>query len=477
MRTLIRASQIHPDISGTIIEYTSGRYPNYSSIGGVSGVSTSISGSSLLLSLSSYGISNVSKLNSLSGNVLITGESGIYARTNNQTIYIGYSGGVGGSSAANVSGYGNVDVWPINSSTIAVSGISITGANGIETLYNPYKTLLTVRGVGLGKLNNKTGDISLVGRNGAEVSVSGQSIYIDANQAAFSGVNSINGLKGNPVSVVGTLDININTNTGLNTIFVGYTGMGWGNDQLFAGTNTSVNYIGNQNTFNKNAYSLINGNKNTLIENTGVSTLNSQSSQYFQNNNSTFINVTGGTFTNITGSTIINGMFGGDKFKYPYAVGMGGSVENTFSTNMHMKTFLSGKQIVKALKVPKTNYSGIFVQTGSVLFGEINYVAVRYDMTDFDASFDAKNYGIYGKKYFMVQRATNLQVEIKDESDLFGGNGKYNLFISGGNDERLYLFASGYSGSDPGDGIDGVHYVIFMASLNFVNFSISPYVD
>ena len=98
-------------------------------------------------------------------------------------------------------------------------------------------------------------------------------------------------------------------------------------------------------------------------------------------------------------------------------------------------------------------------------------------MTDFDASFDAKNFGIYGKKYFMAQRATNLQIDVKDESDLFGGTNKYNLFISGGNDERLYVWASGYSGSDPGDGLDGVHDVIFIANLNFVNFNISPQID
>lgn len=474
MRTLIRASQLHPDISGLVINYSSGIYPVYSSISGLSGISVVQSGNYLLISSINQ---NVDDLNSLTGKVLITGESGVYTRISNNTIYIGNSGGFGGGSVNTVSGYGNIDVWPINSSTIGISGISITGSNGIETFYNPYKTLLTVKGAGLGKLNNTTGDITLVGRNGAQISISGQSIYIDANQAAFSGVNSINNLQGAPLSIIGTSDINVNTATGLNSIYVGYTGRGWGTDQLFIGTNTDVNYIGNQNIINENKSVFIDGDINTVQSNTGINLINSQKSQYLQNNFSTFINNTGSTFLNITGSTLLNGIFNNGTFKHPYAVAMGGSVDNTFTANMQMKAFLSGKQVMKTLKVPKSPYSGIFIQTGTVLFGEINYVGIRYDITNFEASFDAKNFGIYGKKYFMAQRATNLQIDIKEESDLFGGINKYNLFISGGNDERMYIWGSGYSGTDPGDGLDGVHDVIFIANINFTNFSISPYVD
>ena len=477
MRTLIRASQLHPDISGLVKTYGDPLYPNYNNLSGISGLKSIAVGDTLYFTLDSENGDFVKSLSNLAGNINITGTSGIYTIVDNQTIYIGYSGGAGGASFQNISGYGNVDVWPINSSTIAVSGISITGANGIQTSYNSNKTLLTVRGSGVGRLNNSTGDMTLIGRNGAQVSVSGQSIFIDTAQATFSGVNSLNNLKGSPISVIGTSDINVNTVTGLNSIFVGYTGRGWGVDQLFAGTNEYVNFIGNENIFTTNQNCFLDGDSNTLQQNTGISSINSQESQYLKNNFSTFVNVTGSTFVEITGSTLINGTFNSQKFKHPYAVGFGGSVDNTFTTNMNMKAFLSGKQIMKTLKVPKTSYSGIFIQTGTVLFGEINYVAVRHDMTDFDASFDAKNFGIYGKKYFMAQRATNLQIDVKDESDLFGGTKKYNLFISGGNDERLYVWASGYSGSDPGDGLDGVHDVIFIANLNFVNFNISPQID
>lgn len=478
MRTLIRASQLHPDISGLVKAYGDQLYPNYNNLSGASGIKSIAVGNTLYFTLNNENGAFVQSVVGLSGSIDLTGISGIFTQVSGKTIYIGYSGGGGGLFGfSNISGYGNVDVWPINPTTLAISGISITGGNGIETIYNSNKSLLTIRSSGIGRLNNRSGDVSLVGRNGAQITVTGQTIFIDASQAAFSGVNSINGLQGAPLSTIGTADININTVTGLNSIFIGYTGRGWGSDHLFNGDNFDVNYIGNENIFLNNQSSFIDGDGNILQQNTGIVTLNSQESNYSQNNNSTFINVTGSTFSNITGSIFINGILNSQKFRHPYAVGFGGSVDNTFSTNLYMKSFLSGKQIMKTLKVPKTSYSGIYIQTGSILFGEINYVAVRYDVTDFDASFDAKNFGIYGKKYFMAQRATNLQIDVKDESDLFGGTNKYNLFISGGNDERLYLWGSGYSGSDPGDGLDGVHDVIFIANVNFVNFNISPYID
>jgi hypothetical protein len=471
MRTLIRSSQLHPDISGLVISSASGIFTKYSDISGLSGIKTFQSGQYLFVTQEEK--SNV-VLNNLTGNVFITGESGVYTRVHNQTIYIGNSGGAG--SVGFISGYGNIDVWPLNAYGYAISGISITGSNGIETLYNPSKTLLTVKGAGIGKLNNTTGDVTLVGRNGAQINLSGQSIFIDANQAAFSGVNALNNLQGTKLNITGSTDININTNALSNTILVSYTGRGWGNGQLFLGTgNNSLNYIGNNNILQESQISLVQGNSNLLIHSTGVSMINAQQSTSNYNYVSSFINNTGSAFDRITGSTIINGIINNQTYKHPFSFGVGGSIDNTFSTNLYMKCFLSGQQRLKTLAVPKTIYSGIYLSTGSVIFGEINYVAVRYDITDFEASFDAKNYGIYGKKYFMAQRATNLQVDIKDESDLFGGINKYNLFLSGGNDERLYLWASGYSGNDPGDGVDGVHDVIFIANINFVNFSINPY--
>ena len=473
MRTLIRASQLHPDISGLVINYASGIYPSYSNISGISGIETYISGSYLLIS--PQGNERVREINNLTGSLFITGESGIYVRQSGQNIYIGSTGIVGGAgSLANISGYGNVDVWPLNSTTIGISGIAITGIGGVQSYYNPSKTLLTITNAGIGKLNNATGNVSLVGRNGTQVTQSGQNIFIDSRDAAFSGVNSLNGLQGAPVSLIGTADININPDNIAKTITIGYTGIGWGQDQLIVGSNLYTNYIGRQNVIQENRYAFIQGNFNLLSRNTGCALINSEYSSYADNVHSTFVNLTGAFPLQVTGSTLINGNFSDYSFKHPYAFGIGGGVKNTYSANISMKAFLSGKQIMKVMSVPKTSYSGITLNTGTILFGDINYVAVRYDVTNFAASFDAKAFGIYGKKQFMAQRAANLQVDVKDESDLFGGNAKYNLFLSGGNYERLYVWCSGYSGSDPADGLDGVHDVLFMANINFVNFSMDP---
>lgn len=477
MRTLIRASQLHSDISGLVKIYGDNFYPNYRYLTGVSGIKSFTIGDTLYFAIDSNNGEFVKNLAGLTGAINVVGESGLYTRSLNNSIYFGYSGVGGNGVTQSITGYGNIDVWKSSPSGYAVSGISITGSNGIETSYNPNKTLLTIRGAGIGKLNNSTGNLVLVGRNGTQVSVSGQSIYIDAYQAAASGVHSLNNLKGNPISIIGTSEINIDTITGLNSIFIGYTGRGWGQNQLFNGDNTSVHYIGDENIFNNNLSLFVDGDKNTLQQNTGVSTINAAQSNFLKNYDSSFINVTGSTFVEVTGSTFINGTANNGTFAHPYATAFGGSVDNTFTTNLFMKCFLSGKELMKPLKVPKTTYSGLYIQTGTILFGEINYAAVRYDMTDFEASFDVKGHGIYGKKHFTVQRATNLQIDIKDESDLFGGSNKYNLFISGGNDQCLYLWGSGYSGNNPDDGLDGVHDVIFMANVNFVNFSVTPQVD
>jgi len=473
MRTLIRASQLHPDVSGLVINYTSGIYPAFSNISGVSGISTIKSGSYLFITLDEN--ENVSKINNLTGSLFLTGESGVYLKLNGQNITIGYSGGAGAGTVKNISGYGNIDVWPANDSTFIISGISITGTNGIETYYNPYKTLLTVKGAGIGTLNNITGNINLIGNNGTNITTSGQFIYINTAQAASSGVNSINTLRNGGVSLIAGTDIDINTVTGSKTIIVSYSGNGWGNSNVNLGTNSDTNYIGNDNIFQDTTESFILGNSNHIDSGSAVYILGSQNSRYNLAANSTFINTTGSYLGSLTGSTVINGIINNSVLKHPYSFSVGGSVDNTFTNNFSMKAFLSGKEIMKPFVVPKTKYSGIYMSTGSILFGEINYVAVRYDVTNFEASFDAKDFGIYGKKNFMAQRATNLQVQVRDESDLFGGIDKYGIFLSGGNDENLYLWASGYSGNDPGDGLDGVHDVIFIANLNFVNFGISPY--
>jgi len=472
MRTLIRASQLNPDVSGLVTQYASGVYTSFDNFSGISGINAFKSGSYLVINQDQE--QKVYSVNNLINNVIITGESGVYAKVSGQNIYIGYSGG-GGGSVAKISGYGNVDVWQYNQSTYIISGISITGSNGIETSYNPFKTLLTVKGAGIGRINNITGNISLIGTNGIQVETTGQSIYFNGSEAAKSGVNSLNGLNNGPVIITGGNDISLSTNSQSKSIIVNYSGIGWGNSNNLLGVNSYVNYIGNSNTFNATTKSISVGDLNTIQESTGIFMFGSNESRLKYSNNSTFINTIKSDLVNLTGSTIINGTINNDVFRHPYAFGVGGSDDNTFTATFFMKAFLSGQKTRAPLVVPKTTYSGIHVPTGSVLFGEINYACVRYDITDFAASFDAKNFGIYGKKNFLVQRATSATVEVADESDLFGGVSNYGIFLSGGYDGNLYIFASGYSGNLPTDGLDGVHDTIFFANLNFVNFSVNPY--
>jgi hypothetical protein len=124
---------------------------------------------------------------------------------------------------------------------------------------------------------------------------------------------------------------------------------------------------------------------------------------------------------------------------------------------------VTGFNPIKKMRVPKSNYDGIFVQTGSVIMGHIDYVAARYNIQDFYASYDVASDGIYGRKHFVVQRGTNLKIDIKDQADLFGGNDKYSIFLSGANDTKLYILASGFSGHD----------AVFMANLYYTQFNLT----
>jgi hypothetical protein len=115
------------------------------------------------------------------------------------------------------------------------------------------------------------------------------------------------------------------------------------------------------------------------------------------------------------------------------------------------------------MKIPKSKRDGIFIQTGSVLIGHIDYVAAAYHITDFYASSNVVNNGMYGRKYFTIQRTNNVIINVRDEADLFGGSDRYNIVLSGANDANLYLLASGYSG----------HNVFFMANVQYTQFSLN----
>jgi hypothetical protein len=476
MRTLIRASQLHPDISGAVKAYADPLYPNYSYLSGVSGLKTVPIGNTLYFTLNNNNGNFVQSFAGLTGNVNITGTSGIYSYVSGgSTIVFGLTGATSVnrlntlSGNLTLSGAGNVDVWPLNASTIAISGISITGQENIVSYFSGGAIRLSAQTVS--QINNKSGSITLIGENGTSVRVTGQNIYIDSSGAKNAGVKSLNTISGSDILLSGTNDININTNTFLKTITFSYIGSGWGtNLSTQAG---SYNWIGYQNFFaSGNSATFINGDRNYLVGNKSVSTINCNDGYFANNKGCTYINLSGAYLFNQTGSTIINGvnMTGGDAFPHPYSFGIGNSVNNSYFGNINLKALISGGQVIKAMKVPRTKYSGIQVPTGAALVGHVDYFACKYaPVTDFLASFAGKDFEetIYGRKYFVIARGTNLQTVIKDQADLFGGSDDYGIFIESGNDANFYIMASGKS----------TESTIFHASLQYSQFTLDPSYD
>jgi len=476
MRTLIRSSQLHPEISGLIKTYSDPNYPNYSNIFGVSGINTIASGNVLFITPGTAG-SYVTNVNGLTGNINFTGVSGVRAFSSGNNIVIGLTGALSVTTLNTLNGNitlvpkGLVDIWPLNSNQIAISGIQITGEGNVYSYYSGG--LLRLRSTSVGAINDKSGSLNILGIGGINVINTGQNIFIDGSFAAGSGLHSINGIGGVPLTLIAGTDIEIINQGFARSIFINYAGRGWGADNYFYDSGQNINWIGRFNIFDANTGMFVHGQSNVLENNQKCATLNTYNNRLRYSQNSTYINTYNSLFFENSGSTVINGTFSSGLFKHPYSFAVGTSSPNTFSASVHLKAVTSGKEIVKALKVPQSDYSGIFVPTGTVLVGHMDYVAARYDITAFSASFDVGEYGIYGRKYFVIQRGTNLQTYVRDQSDLFGGNDKYTIILSGGN-ECFYVLGSGYSGQSAEDGLDRVHDMIYMANLSFTNFNLSP---
>lgn len=475
MKTLIRASQLHPDVSGLVAGYTSPLYPNYNNIYATSGLSAIQSGDSLVLTVQGGNEGVLNNVNGITGSINITGFSGIGTYFQNSTLYIFPSGGgsVGtlNSLSGNVSltGRGTVTVWPISSDLIAISGYTIVGEQGVQTYISGNN--LRIRADAVYRINSTSGDINLVGRNGVSIIPTGQSIIIDAGQAAFSGVNAINGIQNGPLFLLPGKDLGIFNATGQKTIILDYIGSGWGSNNILTNvTDNRTSFIGNANNIQADQDIFVHGSSNFTTGNKSSSLLRSSNNQLQACENACIVNSTGSSFFQIKGSTLINANnFHGSTYNHPYGFAVGTSSDNTFYNSIHMKALISGGfgvsgfNPIKKMRVPKSNYDGIFVQTGSVLMGHIDYVAARYNIQDFYASYDVASDGIYGRKHFVVQRGTNLKIDIKDQADLFGGNDKYSIFLSGANDTKLYILASGFSGHD----------AVFMANLYYTQFNLT----
>lgn len=475
MNTLIRASQLHPDVSGLVTNYTSPLYPNYNNIYATSGLVSIESGDSLVLTLANGNKGVVNNISNVTGVINITGVSGIGTYFNNSTLYI-FPSGIGTvgtlnqlSGNINLRGSGTVQVWPLNTNTIIISGYSITGGDGINTFISG--DILRIKGDSVTRLNSKSGQINLIGRNGITITPTGQDIYIDAGSAAFSGVNSLNGMKGSPLFLLPGKDIGITNLTGQNVIVLNYIGSGWGsNNSITGSSDPQASFIGNSNYINGGIDTFINGYGNFSTNNKNSTLIRSSENVFENNQNLCLINTSGSFINNVHASTIVNGQFNAaSTFPHPYAFAVGTSSDNTFYNSLHMKALISGGfgivnfNPIKKMKVPKTSYNGIFVQTGSVLIGHIDYVATKYNIQNFYASYDVASDGIYGRKHFVIQRGTNLKIDVKDQADLFGGSDKYNIILSGANDSNLYILASGYSGHD----------AIFMANLYYTQFNLT----
>jgi len=470
MRTLIRSSQLHPEISGLIKNYSDPNYPNYTDIFGISGINTFRSGNYLLVTANQ----GVRSVNNLTGSITVTGTSGVLATVQNNNITISLTGAASVTTLNTLNGNinlvprGLIDVWPLNSTQIAISGVQITGEGTVFSYYSGGTVYL--RGTSIGSLNNKSGALNIVGVGGVNVINTGQNIFIDASFAALSGVQRINGIAGVPITLSEGSDIDINT-VG-SDISINYIGKGWGFGNYYYTTGVSENYVGNYNLFDGNTGVLINGNSNQIEKNNDVAAINSYNTRIKDSKRSTFINTNGGTHFNLTGSTFVNGAVGSGIFRHPYAFGIGMPATNTYAATMQMSCKLQGIEMLKALYVPGTKYSGIFIPTGSVIVGHIDYIGTRYDITDFNASFNLVDEGIYGRKDFIVQRGSEPEVFVRDQSDLFGGNNKYSLILSGSEDQVFYLLGSGYSGQLAEDSVDKVHDVLFMANVSFTNFNL-----
>ena len=475
MRTLIRASQLHPDVSGLITGYTSKLYPNYTDIISASGLSSYKSGDFLVLGLKNG--SSVSSINNLEGKLSIYGLNGLNVTQSGSGIYLNVTGlGTVGtlnglSGNINLQASGIADVWAINSNTIAVKVPEITGINAVSVFHSGGKIYITTSSdSNVGTVNGLGQNVNIYGEHGSSIRVTGQSIYINSYDAAHSGVNSINGLKGAPIALTGSRDILITNNDLLKKITVNYIGSGWGDDYLLSNLSgkKNINWIGDLNFFDGDNKVFVQGTQNGFIENEQCGVLNGVKSTFLRCQDVAAINPHDSFISGISGTTLINPYFHNHIYQNNNSFMIGTPNINTFFNHSLFVAKISGFNVsnynpIKLMKIPKSTQDSIFVATGSVLMGHLDYVAAAYHITDFYASSNVAENGMYGRKYFTIQRTNNLLINVRDQADLFGGSDKYNIILSGANNGRLYLVASGFSG----------HNVFFMGNMQYTQFSLN----
>jgi len=475
MRTLIRASQLHPDVSGLVTEYTSPLYPNYNDIIGGSGIMAYASGDSLVIGLRDG--TSVSSINNLSGKINFLGSNGIRIFQSGSGIHFNITGlgSVGTlnnlSGNVNIQGSGIADVWPLNANTIVVNVPQITGTDAVSVFHSGGKIYVsTTFDSNIGSLNGLGGNVNIIGEHGASVRITGQSIYINTFEAAHSGVHGINNIKGTNISLTGGKDINVSNSSPLSRITLNYVGSGWGDDYILSNLSgkKNINWIGDLNFFDGDNRVFSQGFQNGFVENDQSAVINGLKSTFLRCRDITAINAHDAFISGVSGTTLINPYIHNNIYQNNNSFMVGTPNINTFYNTSLFTAKVTGFDVInfnpiKLMKIPKSTQDSIFVATGSVLIGHLDYVAAAYHITDFYASSNIVENGMYGRKYFTIQRTNNLLINVRDQADLFGGSDNYNITLSGANNGRLYLVASGFSG----------HNVFFMGNIQYTQFSLN----
>lgn len=475
-RSLIRASQLNPDVSGLVYQYTKDVYPEYRTYSGVSGVDI-VSGAGRVGLVSAERILKsgiVNQINGITGgSVQFTGFSGIsVSQSGTSYIAISYNGGSvasinGVQGAISLTGLGDVTISN-NSSTIYISGKSITGEGGISTYNSGQLTYIDGRRL-VYTANGQSGDITLVGSGGIYVSSSSGTLVIDGTSAANSGVMTINGQRGD-LEITGfnsSLEDSRIINTYWEPVFGSFVfkneGVGWGAGNILDSLSVNQVYMGNNNASYYGYNNIINGDYNEAHRSTGINTINSDDNYIQDSTRVTLINSSGCDISDVKDTVIINGKKITSARSHSVIIGNG--IPNSSFDMVGMRSISTG-ETVKFLKPHGATSFGVSIPTGSVLVGQMDYVFLNSNISDFWANFDALESGTYGRKYFMIQRNNSDMVSIKDQADLFGGSQSYQVALSGASDGNFYVYSSGVSGQDH----------ISQASLHFSVMSFQDFV-
>jgi hypothetical protein len=472
MRTLIRADQLNPDVSGLVWQYTRNLYPNYSDIVLGSGLNYYVNSQDEIV-ISAYPILNSGIVRSINGvtnqNVFITGLDGINFSFLNNTGFISMDRDAMGVNSINtlsgdisIQGGNNISIEMVDSHTIRVNHPVITGVNNAITYYSGGK--INIDALSIKSVNGISGECFLTGISGARVYNSGNYIVINGYDSKYYGVYSLNNLSGN-ISLFEGSDIGIVKDTLTNSFTVSYIGHGFGTNNIGHSGNNNYSWDGSNNYIDSGCNLVHAGGNNNFIQNSdNINLTNSNNNDIYDSDKVSLINSHNNNVDTLKNATLVNCDNVSDAQNGGYYVGNIG-MSNSYFGKIEMSAKITGNVGYYPLIEQSSSGNGIFIETGSILIGHIDYIGVDYNITDPYASFRIDQ-GIYGRKYFVAQRDSSLSTSIKDQADLFGGGGIYDFMISGGNDGKIYFLGSGYQ-----EPTGRMHKVLMKASIQYNKFA------